>query len=60
MNIYEYNCKFFDGNKAAFARAFNRLPQNVSKMFNDPNQWMVVITEKKHLLVQIRGVQLID
>lgn len=55
MNIKEYTDEYCEGNKAAFARAFNRLPQNVTKLFNEPDQWMVIIQEEVHLLVQVRG-----
>ncbi len=55
MNINKYTDKFCNGKKAEFARTFNRLPQNVSKLFNEPDKWMVVINKNEHILVQIRN-----
>jgi len=57
MNVNEYLEIYCNGNKAAFARAFSRLPQNVTKIFNNPNQWFVVILEDEHLLTQIRAAR---
>ena len=57
MNIQEYTDKYCGGNKAEFARTFGRLPQNVTKLFNDPGQWMVIVTGLKDCLVQVRGVK---
>lgn len=59
MNIQDYTDFAFNGNKADFARAFNRLPQNVTKLFNEPDQWMIVLDGKEHYLVQIRGKRLL-
>ena len=43
------------GNKAAFARAFGRSPQGVSKMFRSPDKWLIVMSEGKHSIVEIRA-----
>ncbi len=55
MNINDYKKEFCNNNKAEFARAFGRLPQNVTKLFNEPKKWMVVRDPGVDLLVQIRG-----
>ena len=57
MDIRDYKDNYCNGNKAEFARVFGRLPQNVTKMFNEPDKWMVVVTDWRHYLVQIRGVR---
>ena len=43
------------GNKAAFARAFGRSPQGVSKMFRNPDKWLIVLTELNRLIVEVRA-----
>jgi hypothetical protein len=59
MQLNQYINQYFDGNKAAFGRAFNRLPQNVTKLFNNPSQWLVIIEDKQHTLVQIRASRVV-
>ncbi len=56
MDINKYTNKYCNNNKAEFARTFNRMPQNVTKLFKEPDKWMVVIDKNRHLLVQIRNI----
>ncbi len=57
MPLNEYIDKYFNGNKAAFGRAFNRLPQNVTKLFKNCDQWLVIINSTSHQLVQVRSTR---
>lgn len=57
MKLQKYVDVYFDGNKAAFGRAFGRLPQNITKLFNNSDQWMIVIGKSTHKLVQIRATK---
>jgi len=61
IDIEKYLKEYCNGSKAEFARAFNRLPQNVTKLFNDPEKWLVVFEKDNsvHLLVQVRGCRVI-
>ncbi len=56
MDINSYLEYYCHGNKAEFARRFNRLPQNVTKLFNNPDKWLIHIDDNDHYLVQIRAV----
>jgi len=56
MKLVDYVKKYHDGNKAAFARAINRSPQGVSKMFRSPEFWRVVNEGDLILIVQVRAI----
>lgn len=49
---------FHNGSKADFARAFDRRPQGVTKMFARASEWLVLVSETHHQIVQIRASQL--
>jgi len=57
MPLNQYINQYFNGNKAAFGRAFNRLPQNVNRLFKNQEQWLVIITDSNHSLVQVRSIR---
>ena len=59
MKLLDYVNEYFNGNKAAFGRAFNKSPQHITKIFNDSDRWLIVI-EDKHHLVQIKETRAID
>ena len=54
MKLDKYIDKYFNGNKAKFARAFGRTPQHINLMFKKANQWMVLELGSSHCLVQVR------
>ena len=53
----EYCDKYCHGVLAEFARAFGRLPQNVTPIFNSSEKWRVIFEGDKHLLVQVKEVR---
>ena len=55
MEIEQYLDEHFAGNKADFARAFGRQPQNVSKIFKDPSRWRVITEGDEEYLVELKS-----
>lgn len=57
ISMAQYVELYFDGNKAAFGRAFGRTPQSVNKLFKTPDQWMILMGDDIHILAQIRATR---
>lgn len=57
LTLQEYLAEFCQNNKAELGRLLNRLPQNVTKLFNCPEKWLILVSESEHILVQVRCVR---
>lgn len=55
MKLLDYVDEYYGGNKAAFARAYNRSPQGVSKMFRNSDDWIVWVEDDQHTIAQVRA-----
>jgi len=55
MKIEDYINMYYEGNRSAFGRDFNRSPQHMVKIMQKREQWLVVDQDDITYLLQIRS-----